>query len=464
MRSSDKARAARHRAIVTAPLEGQFRSAYRRVMRRLRADVTTKRGSEPFDLAHWRAETFRALTPIYRESLVRGAADILGLRGIKTAVRHKGLKVDKARKGELERVFEDRVNGFVETTYDALEDLLDEAQEDDLDDDEIGDLVDEEFRDVLGPGADLIAATEVGAAVGSARDYVMRQVVDLHRWVNAGDERVRESHVVYGDAEPVPVGFNFASLMDEEYELKYPVDPACDEAGEVIHCRCFSIPEGDVEMDPSDLSDFLGEFGMDVEDLTAKGFVEVRPMLKDFSEEAHPRAQDGKFTDGGGETPTTEAPAPREPHPHATDARVMARGWVADSNSRVGVAAKMALKKEFGLAGSIYDPDKAGPRVDAKLAERSARGVRALYEETQAALAAKGVGETITLYRGIDKPRARRNVAESWTTDKSVAASFGKHVMAQTFNRSQILAFQGGPFWSNQYKGESEFVIMPGMK
>lgn len=172
--------------------------------------------------------------PLYRRSFVAGAVDIVALPGIKR--KKSSLRMKAEKNGQFAKLFSERVDDYIETVADAMQEILNEAAEDNLDGDEIEDLINEEFEDFAGDHADMLAATEVGAAVNSARDFVMRQVVELGSWITAEDDRVRETHVIYGDAEPKPIGFNYAKLTGGDYELKFPVDPDCTEGSEVINC------------------------------------------------------------------------------------------------------------------------------------------------------------------------------------------------------------------------------------
>lgn len=86
-----------------------------------------------------------------------------------------------------------------------------------------------------------VARTETSITVNAARRYHMeRRGVVEHEWITAGDERVRHNHVIYGEAGPHPIGFNWATLAGHRYRLEYPCMSGAP-GHEVINCRCISI-------------------------------------------------------------------------------------------------------------------------------------------------------------------------------------------------------------------------------
>jgi hypothetical protein len=88
--------------------------------------------------------------------------------------------------------------------------------------------------------AERIARTEVGSA-SNAGSYEAMQDMGLEgvskSWMNSGLPGMRESHIEYGNMGIVE--------LDYEYNtgLKYPQDPDCELAEEVINCRCTPIWE-----------------------------------------------------------------------------------------------------------------------------------------------------------------------------------------------------------------------------
>lgn len=113
-----------------------------------------------------------------------------------------------------------------------------------------------------------IARTESGSAMSAGRYGQMKNSrVQMHRWLTASDEHVRISHRVLNGAvaklgEPFP-GSN----------LRYPGDMQAP-AGEVINCRCVTVPLIEDEM-----------MGKDVDDLYPEGKIsDISSFPKDFKE------------------------------------------------------------------------------------------------------------------------------------------------------------------------------------
>jgi len=290
----------------------------------------------------------------------------------------------------------------------------------------LGDKADEYADRLLNGRAVSIARTETIAASNEGQRELWLQAVDeglldeneQREWITAGDDRlcpICESMdgQVRGLAEPF-------ETPDGEEVMGPPAHPMC---------RC------------------------------AQGITErQRQEERAASNECHD--VNGQFCETGGGTGSPGAVAK---HPNEREGRKMVRGWVSDSNSKVGVTMKLAIREELGAKGAVFDPEKAAGRVSSKDLLEGRKGVRAIYDTTQETLIRSGIGSEIVLYRGIDKPRARRNVVESWTSDLNVARSFGAHVMQITVRREQILAYHGSPIWSNQHKHEKEFVVLPGL-
>lgn len=87
-----------------------------------------------------------------------------------------------------------------------------------------------------------IARTESGAFINGSRDVMFgAQGFDEFDWITAGDEHVREHHVVYGDSGPHERGFNYRTLVGLTGTLRRPHDPEAP-AEEVVNCRCMMIP------------------------------------------------------------------------------------------------------------------------------------------------------------------------------------------------------------------------------
>lgn len=82
--------------------------------------------------------------------------------------------------------------------------------------------------------ARVVARTETGAAFEGARFESMKaEGVTRHEWLSARDERVRESHQI--DGEDVVIGQPFSNGLVRPHAPGAP-------AGEVINCRCVTLP------------------------------------------------------------------------------------------------------------------------------------------------------------------------------------------------------------------------------
>lgn len=82
-----------------------------------------------------------------------------------------------------------------------------------------------------------VARTESGAFLNNARQVMhAAQGFTLFQWSTAQDELVRESHSYYGSLPPQEYGYQYAP------GLRFPHDPACTDASEVVNCRCVLIP------------------------------------------------------------------------------------------------------------------------------------------------------------------------------------------------------------------------------
>lgn len=261
----------RRMRLLNEPLEAIFAAKYRALMTAMRADASNSR--VPFDRAEWRRRVVREMQPFYVLALqVGGRAMLAQSRTARARVRRRRALLDrlKAVKPFVQRMSADlaeRLADTVDTTYDALRSVMEEAVADQLGPQEIADLIEEEWADVLGTRTDTIALTETQCGLNTGQEYVAQRVIEQWRWVTAMDERVRENHVIYGEADAKPVGFNWATLAGQSYTLRYPADPECEEAGEIVNCRCITVPEGDIELSEDDAAAYLDEFGLTEDDL-----------------------------------------------------------------------------------------------------------------------------------------------------------------------------------------------------
>ncbi len=89
-----------------------------------------------------------------------------------------------------------------------------------------------------------VARTETaGFANGMRNEMFVADGWGKATWDSADDEHVRDTHVVYGEAGPQAIGFNFLELVGRtDGVLRFPGDGEAP-AGEVVNCRCFHLPE-----------------------------------------------------------------------------------------------------------------------------------------------------------------------------------------------------------------------------
>ena len=100
--------------------------------------------------------------------------------------------------------------------------------------DQLADRVRARFREEYNGQARTVARTETLSAFSKARDSSMGQAgVEEHEWLSARDELVRELHQI--DGETAKLGSEFSN------GLRFPHDPE-GEAGNVINCRCVTLP------------------------------------------------------------------------------------------------------------------------------------------------------------------------------------------------------------------------------
>ena len=82
-----------------------------------------------------------------------------------------------------------------------------------------------------------IARTEIGSVTEDARyiAFVMENI-EWHEWLNAADEKVRDTHREEGKTGPIKVGNRFPITG-----LLHPLDETAGKLEEVINCRCVNI-------------------------------------------------------------------------------------------------------------------------------------------------------------------------------------------------------------------------------
>lgn len=133
--------------------------------------------------------------------------------------------------------------------------------------------------------------------------------------------------------------------------------------------------------------------------------------------------------------------------------------WTEGSKRPLSVVMKMALQREFGLEGTVYNPNNYAFREG--LVHRYQKIVRKMYEETQADLLRRNIKE-IQLYRGLKEEVFRRGVIESYTSDQDTAIKFdGFVVLSEKVNASRVFMFYDGPGWKNGSFGQQwEYLVL----
>ena len=345
----------RRHANLLKPHEERFARTYRGVMRDLKAGVNFPSRPAALVRREWKGRAVEALRPVYRAAILAGGQSYLNSLTIRQkAASFYATKAARRTASvvvlSLEEQFEARLEETIDTTFDSLEEILDEAAADGLDAGEIDDLVNEEFDDILGDRTDSIATTETNGAINSVQDYLALQLAELQAWVTAEDDRVRPTHVIYGDAGAKPVGFDWAQLVpDAGYTLRYPCDPACHEPAEIVNCRCFTVPAGEVELSPSEMKDYLSDFEMDPEDILLSEDQEPVYVVNQYTGKTvkgdyanHP-FRGNQYTDPGSTSETDREGVARRRFNEARQMRV--DDLVASGHSREGAAIRVSREQ-----------------------------------------------------------------------------------------------------------------------
>lgn len=166
-----------------------------------------------------------------------------------TAEEFGGITVFEIDDPTLQEFFELRETRFVQSTPVTLRNNLIKALEAGL---KAGESLDQlrsrvaQVFDVASSSSKAItvARTEMASFMNGSRDRMFTaQGIVLDQWVTAGDEHVRDSHKLYGQAGPKERNFNYLSLSGAPGgKLFYPGDVDCTNAAEIVNCRCIKIP------------------------------------------------------------------------------------------------------------------------------------------------------------------------------------------------------------------------------
>jgi HK97 family phage portal protein len=189
-----------------------------------------QKGPPIFDLQNADQEAILAFEPIWRASMTRGVDSIAGQTGAAVDFHFTDPRVVQLLAGRRQEI-----RGVDERMLTDLHELLQEGLAERNTEEELKRLVIDFFGGERA-NARTVARTETFSAYSGGRFEAMREArVRTHRWVTARDARVRDEHIVL-EGERVMVGAPFSN------GLEYPHDPT-GEAGQVINCRCVTIPE-----------------------------------------------------------------------------------------------------------------------------------------------------------------------------------------------------------------------------
>jgi len=83
--------------------------------------------------------------------------------------------------------------------------------------------------------ASTIARTETQNAMNSARYDALEAEVEKKLWSSSNHSNVRATHRHYSSLGPKPMGYEYSE------GLKYPHDPNCGEASEIVNCSCVLV-------------------------------------------------------------------------------------------------------------------------------------------------------------------------------------------------------------------------------
>lgn len=149
----------------------------------------------------------------------------------------------------IQKCLEDRQRTLMGSAPDTLRSNVVQSLQQGLDQGETVNELRQRIADVYDMAADSpktlqVARTEVSGIVNSVRDTMFDlQGVENQLWVTAGDEKVRETHDIYGSSGAKPRGFNWMELGDDPGDgtLTYPGDLDAPPE-EIIACRCICVP------------------------------------------------------------------------------------------------------------------------------------------------------------------------------------------------------------------------------
>jgi hypothetical protein len=196
-----------------------------------------------FPLKHWQTVAAEMHEPVYR-AIFRAADDEARDEVAKTK---KSAQRGKAKKTTEDRIVAKLTKDLGRTTSTvqkrvrkAMQDVIEKS---DYDKSDITAAVKDVFNQMaMGGKVGQIARTETGFDIAFAREAVFDELgVTEGDWLTAGDEHVRDNHVIYGEQGSVPRGTNWAQFTGNSYTLEYPLDTRAP-ADELVGCRCALVP------------------------------------------------------------------------------------------------------------------------------------------------------------------------------------------------------------------------------
>lgn len=205
-------------------------------------------------------------------------SDLKALRhGYKQSIQSRPLTFPNEQAHKmLQSVAAKKITSITMTTRKQIKDIIVDSFEEQATPQEIASRVRDVFPEISAGRGMTIARTETLTAVSMGQDLKAqefkrqfpKEAANMKRvWISAQDDRVRDSHIEL-DGVAVDVGEEFKS------GLKFPRDPDCEDASEVINCRCTTIeyfPEDEKEImstleDTTPLADAVDDAESEVEE------------------------------------------------------------------------------------------------------------------------------------------------------------------------------------------------------
>jgi hypothetical protein len=219
---------------------------------------------KPFGLLEWSHKLRSEMEPLYYDLYRASREDY--------AEYSRSRKMRKATRPSINVIEIDNLLGrldlSLETTHKILEDTLLRGIEEGWSREELARHFDESWDGMFGDNRrlDSIATTDTNSIVQVGRHSMMYDVENIE-WISQRDAKVRENHMIYDSLGPVPYGYNFAKAVGEGYLIRFPMDPECEEPGEIINCRCTDVSsDEEFEGTEADLRALLADLGEPDED------------------------------------------------------------------------------------------------------------------------------------------------------------------------------------------------------